>query len=30
MGYEATILSARGDDSMLIKSFIITADEVAA
>jgi hypothetical protein len=30
MSYEATILSAGGDDSMLVKSFIITADEAAA
>jgi hypothetical protein len=30
MSYEAAILSAGGDDSMLVKSFIITADEVAA
>jgi hypothetical protein len=30
MSYEASILSASGDDSVLVKSFIITADEVAA
>jgi hypothetical protein len=29
MSYEATILSAGGDDSVLVKSFIITADEAA-
>jgi hypothetical protein len=30
MSYEAAILSAGGDDSVLVKSFIITADEAAA
>jgi hypothetical protein len=30
MSYEAAILSAGGDDSVLVKSFIIAADEVAA
>jgi hypothetical protein len=30
MSYEALILSAGGDDSVLVKSFIITADEAAA
>jgi hypothetical protein len=30
MSYEAAILSASGDDSMLVKSFIIAADEAAA
>jgi hypothetical protein len=30
MSYEAAILSARGDDSVLVKSFIIAADEAAA
>jgi hypothetical protein len=30
MSYEAAILLAGGDDSVLVKSFIITADEVAA
>jgi hypothetical protein len=30
MGYEAAILLAEGDDSVLVKSFIITADEAAA
>jgi hypothetical protein len=30
MSYEAAILSAGGDDSVLLKSFIIVADEVAA
>jgi hypothetical protein len=30
MSYEATILSAGRDDSILVKSFIITADEAAA
>jgi hypothetical protein len=30
MSYEATILSAGGDDSLLVKSFIIAADEAAA
>jgi hypothetical protein len=30
MSYEAAILSASGDDSVLVKSFIITADEAAA
>jgi hypothetical protein len=29
MSYEAVILSAGGDDSVLVKSFIIAADEVA-
>jgi hypothetical protein len=29
MSYEAAILSAWGDDSMLVKSFIIPADEAA-
>jgi hypothetical protein len=29
MSYEAAILSADGDDSMLVKSFIIAADEAA-
>jgi hypothetical protein len=29
MSYEAAILSARGDDSVLAKSFIIAADEAA-
>jgi hypothetical protein len=27
MSYEAAILSAGGDDSVLVKSFIIAADE---
>jgi hypothetical protein len=30
MTYGAAILSAGGDNSMLVKSFIIAADEVAA
>jgi hypothetical protein len=30
MSYEATILLAGGDDSLLVKSFIIAADEAAA
>jgi hypothetical protein len=30
MSYEAAILSASGDDSILVKSFIIAADEAAA
>jgi hypothetical protein len=30
MSYEAAILSAGGDDSVLVKFFIITADEAAA
>jgi hypothetical protein len=30
MSYEATILSAGGDDFVLVKSFIIAADEAAA
>jgi hypothetical protein len=30
MTYAAAILSAGGDNSMLVKSFIIAADEVAA
>jgi hypothetical protein len=30
MSYEAAILSAGGDDSVLVKSFIITADDMAA
>jgi hypothetical protein len=30
MSYEAAILSARGDDLVLAKSFIIAADEAAA
>jgi hypothetical protein len=30
MSYEASILSAGGDDSVLVKSFIIAADEAAA
>jgi hypothetical protein len=30
MSYEAAILSADGDDSVLVKSFIIAADEAAA
>jgi hypothetical protein len=30
MSYEAAILSAGGDDSMLVKSFIIAADEATA
>jgi hypothetical protein len=30
MTYGAAILSAGGDNSMLVKSFIIVADEVAA
>jgi hypothetical protein len=30
MSYEAAILSAGGDDSVLVKSFIITADEAVA
>jgi hypothetical protein len=30
MSYEAAILLANGDDSVLVKSFIIAADEVAA
>jgi hypothetical protein len=30
MSYEAAILSVRGDDSMLVKSFIIAANEAAA
>jgi hypothetical protein len=30
MTYTAAILSAGGDNSMLVKSFIIAADEVAA
>jgi hypothetical protein len=30
MSYEVAILSAGGDDSMLVKSFIIIADEAAA
>jgi hypothetical protein len=30
MSYEAAILSASGDDSVLVKSFIIAADEAAA
>jgi hypothetical protein len=29
MSYEAAILSAGGDDSVLVKSFIIAADEPA-
>jgi hypothetical protein len=29
MSYEAAILSAGGDDSVLVKSFIIAADEAA-
>jgi hypothetical protein len=30
MSYEAAILLASGDDSVLVKSFIIAADEAAA
>jgi hypothetical protein len=30
MSYEAAILSARGDDSVLVKSFIVIVDEAAA
>jgi hypothetical protein len=30
MSYEASILSAGGDDSVLVKSFIIAADKAAA
>jgi hypothetical protein len=30
MSYEATILSAGGDDSVLVKSFIIAADDATA
>jgi tagatose-1,6-bisphosphate aldolase len=30
MSYEAAILSAGGDDSVLVRSFIIAADEAAA
>jgi hypothetical protein len=30
MSYEAAILSTGGDDSVLVKFFIITADEAAA
>jgi hypothetical protein len=30
MSYEAAILSAGGDDSVLVKSFIIAADDAAA
>jgi hypothetical protein len=30
MSYEAVILSTGGDDSVLVKSFIITADEAAS
>jgi hypothetical protein len=30
MSYEAVILSAGGDDSVLVKSFIIATDEAAA
>jgi hypothetical protein len=30
MSYEAAILSATGDDSVLVKSFIIAADEVTS
>jgi hypothetical protein len=30
MSYKAVILSAGGDDSVLVKSFIIAADEAAA
>jgi hypothetical protein len=30
MSYEAAILSASGDDFVLVKSFIITADVAAA
>jgi hypothetical protein len=30
MSYETAILSASGDDSILVKSFIIAADEAAA
>jgi hypothetical protein len=30
MSYEAAILSAGGDDSVLVKSFIIAADEAVA
>jgi hypothetical protein len=30
MSYEASILSAGGDDSVLVKSFIIAADEAVA
>jgi hypothetical protein len=30
MSYEAAILSAGGDDSVLLKSFIIAADDAAA
>jgi hypothetical protein len=30
MSYEAAILSVGGDDSVLLKSFIIIADEAAA
>jgi hypothetical protein len=29
MSYEAAILSAGGDDSVLVKSFVIVADEAA-
>jgi hypothetical protein len=29
MSYEASILSAGGDDSVLVKSFIIATDEAA-
>jgi hypothetical protein len=30
MSYEAAILSAGGDDSVLVKSFIIAADDATA
>jgi hypothetical protein len=30
MSYEVAILSAGGDDSVLVKSFVIPADEEAA
>jgi hypothetical protein len=30
MSYEAAILSAGGDDSVLVKSFIIAADEATS
>jgi hypothetical protein len=30
MSYEVAILSAGGDNSVLVKSFIIAADEVTA
>jgi hypothetical protein len=29
MSYEAAILSVGGDDSVLVKSFIVAADEAA-